>query len=81
LPRSFVAAAKSAYDELVADLPARQGVEIFDRANDLLRQLPTTIGSLGRWDRDPLAAGVDTPRSWPLRTDADAVVRDGWPTR
>jgi uncharacterized protein YutE (UPF0331/DUF86 family) len=32
-----------------ADLAARQGVEIFERANDLLRELPRAIGGLGRW--------------------------------
>jgi hypothetical protein len=32
-----------------ADLPARQGLEIFDRANDLLRELPKAISGLGRW--------------------------------
>jgi uncharacterized protein YutE (UPF0331/DUF86 family) len=35
-----------------ADLPARQGAEIFERANDLLRELPKAIGGLGRWIDD-----------------------------
>ena len=32
-----------------ADLPARHGLEIFERVNDLLRELPKAIGGLGRW--------------------------------
>ncbi len=32
-----------------ADLPARQGLEIFERANELLGDLPRAIGGLGRW--------------------------------
>jgi hypothetical protein len=32
-----------------ADLAARQGVEIFERADELLRELPKAIGGLGRW--------------------------------
>jgi hypothetical protein len=32
-----------------ADLPARHGVEIFERANELLGELPRAISGLGRW--------------------------------
>ena len=32
-----------------ADLPARHGVEIFERANELLADLPRTVSGLGRW--------------------------------
>jgi uncharacterized protein YutE (UPF0331/DUF86 family) len=32
-----------------ADLPARHGAEIFDRANELLGALPRAISGLGRW--------------------------------
>jgi uncharacterized protein YutE (UPF0331/DUF86 family) len=32
-----------------ADLPARQGAEIFERAHELLRELPRTVSGLGRW--------------------------------
>jgi uncharacterized protein YutE (UPF0331/DUF86 family) len=32
-----------------ADLPARQGAEIFERANELLVTLPRAFAGLGRW--------------------------------
>jgi hypothetical protein len=32
-----------------ADLPARHGLEIFERANELLGELPRAISGLGRW--------------------------------
>jgi hypothetical protein len=32
-----------------ADLASRQGLEIFERANDLLGELPKAITGLGRW--------------------------------
>lgn len=32
-----------------ADLPSRQGQEIFERANDLLRELAKAISALGGW--------------------------------
>lgn len=32
-----------------ADLPARRGAEIFERANELLGELPRAISGLGRW--------------------------------
>jgi hypothetical protein len=32
-----------------ADLPARHGLEIFERAHDLLGELPRTIAGIGRW--------------------------------
>lgn len=31
------------------DLPARHGIEIFERANELLDELPRAIRGLGRW--------------------------------
>jgi hypothetical protein len=42
-----------------ADLPARHGVEIFERANELLGELPRAISGLGRW--------ID--RLWPRSPD------------
>jgi hypothetical protein len=32
-----------------ADLPARHGAEVYDRAEELLRELPKAVGGLGRW--------------------------------
>jgi hypothetical protein len=32
-----------------ADLAGRQGAEIFERAEDMLRELPRAVGGLGRW--------------------------------
>jgi hypothetical protein len=32
-----------------ADLPARHGAEIYERAEELLREMPKAIGGLGRW--------------------------------
>jgi len=32
-----------------ADLPARHGAEIYERADELLRELPKAIAGLGRW--------------------------------
>lgn len=32
-----------------ADLPARQGIEVFERAHELLGELPRAMRGLGRW--------------------------------
>lgn len=44
-----IAAGRQRLAHHYADMPARHGVEIFERANELLAELPRAIRGLGRW--------------------------------